>query len=57
LWRDKQVDAARFAQTRFLDGKGIVETERSLSDRAESSGLAESAAPATMQECRRPEVC
>jgi hypothetical protein len=46
---DEQVDAALLAQTSFPHGTGIVETERSLPDRAESRSLAESTAWATKQ--------
>ena len=46
---DEQVDAALFEQTCFPDGTGIVETGRSLSDRAESGSVAECAASATNQ--------
>jgi len=44
---DEQVDAALLAQTSSPHGTGIVETERSLPDRAESGSLAESTAGAT----------
>ena len=49
---DEQVDAALLAQTSFPHGTGIVETERSLPDHAESGSLAESTAWATKRECR-----
>jgi hypothetical protein len=39
---DEQVDAALLAQTFFSHGTGIVETEWTLPDRAESTSLAES---------------
>jgi hypothetical protein len=42
--------AALFVQPSFPDCTGIVQTKRSLPDRADSSSLAESAASATLEQ-------